>query len=275
MAESSGSGRWSWWLLWSAGITYALTGLVFFVLPAYSAGVFPWKVTEFVAMTIGGWTLGIGLMALYTAWRGTFATHFSPLILVWSFSVLELVVVLAFLGALKVENWLTWPYLISLLLGTASGLLGIPVLWRMRRELMREDHGPRPVPIWLRLIYLGLIVLTWTLAVANFVRGTATGGTVFPEPLSGFTTQAFAAFFFSIGLAAVPLLFNRDVRPHIEYARTGIYLITLITLAALLYINRFDFSGRPGGLLYLGAYIAAGIVVVALLIWDRTRLRQT
>jgi hypothetical protein len=271
VAGSAGLERWSRWLLWAAGISYAVTGLIFFAFPVYSAATFPWKVTDFMAMTIGGWTLGIGLMAVHTAWRGAFATHYPALILVWAFSLLELVVVVAFLGLLKTDNWLTWPYLLSLVLGTASGVAGVSVLWGMRRSLLRDSGGSRKVPVWMRGIYLLLILLTWGLALNNLLRGTVPGGNVFPEPLSGFTTQAFAAFFFSIGLGAVPLLFNRDVRPHIAYARTGLYLIVLITIAALIYINRFDFTARPGGLFYLGAYILAGIVIVAMLMWDRAR----
>lgn len=274
MPGSSGLERWSWIFLGLAGVVYTATGLIFFLVPGYAAANFPWNVSQFVAMTIGGWTLGIGLMALHTYRGHSFAAYYPALILVWFFSLLELVVVVLFLGALKVGNWLTYPYLVALVLGTISAGLGLPVLWRMRHEL-RTASGPVPVPIWLRLVYVVLILLTWGLAAGNVLRGTASGGNVFPEPLSGFTTQAFAAFFFSIGLAAVPLLFNRDVRPHIEYARTGLYLIVIITLAALVNIDEFDFTARPGGLLYLGAYILAGIVIAVLIVWDRAQTRRT
>ena len=36
-------------------------------------------------------------------------------------------------------------------------------------------------------------------------------------------------------------------------------LIIFITLAAIVYLRLFDFSGRPGGLIYLAAYFLVGI----------------
>src|SRR5436309_146597 len=102
-----------------AGVGYAATGLVFFIVPVYSASVFPWNVTDFVAMTIGGWTLGMAVFALVSARGGSFVRYCAPMLALWSFSLLELLVVLAFIGKLQTANWLTWPYLASLLLGVA------------------------------------------------------------------------------------------------------------------------------------------------------------
>ena len=85
---------------------------------------------------------------------------------------------------------------------------------------------------------------------------------------SGFTTLAFGAFFFSLGVGTLPLLVTRDIAPAIAYARTGLVLIVVITLAALVNLHKFDFVAHPGTIIYLGTYVVAGIVAAAIVLWD-------
>ena len=56
-----------------------------------------------------------------------------------------------------------------------------------------------------------------------------------------------------------------------ERAQTGLALIVPITVAALAYIDKFDFAGRPGGLVYIGIYVVVGIAVCILLLSRRER----
>ena len=44
-----------------------------------------------------------------------------------------------------------------------------------------------------------------------------------------------------------------------------------ITIAALVNLSVFDFAARPGGLVYLGAYVVVGLGVIAILVLDRRR----
>src|SRR5690348_8128883 len=46
------------WLTRVIAVTYLLLGLIMFVAPGWSAHHFPWKVSPFVAMTIGSYLLG-------------------------------------------------------------------------------------------------------------------------------------------------------------------------------------------------------------------------
>lgn len=41
--------------------------------------------------------------------------------------------------------------------------------------------------------------------------------------------------------------------------------IVAITIAALVYLSRFDFAGHPLRLGYIGAYVAVGIAIVIVL----------
>jgi hypothetical protein len=47
---------------------------------------------------------------------------------------------------------------------------------------------------------------------------------------------------------------------HHSFASYG--LILAITAAALVHLRLFDFAARPGGLLYFGAYLVVGILVL-------------
>jgi hypothetical protein len=46
----------------------------------------------------------------------------------------------------------------------------------------------------------------------------------------------------------------------------------LLTIPALVFIDRFDFQAQPGGLVYIGTYIA--VIIVALLIYFGVGARQ-
>jgi hypothetical protein len=257
---------WSRRLLAVAGVLLTFTGLMFFLVPEYAAENFPWAVSPLVAMTIGGWTLGLGLATLETVRDWALPRVYATLLAAWSFSILEMLVVVAFAERLRTDHLLTWPYVGALILGALSGAFGLPVAWRRRAELgsRSADQSSRG----LRAVFGGFGVLVLGLAAAVLVFDTATPR-VFPEPLSPFTAGAFAAFLASLGVGALPLLLARDAQPAIHYTRNGLYLIVLITVAALSYLHVFDFSARPGQLIYIGAYVVTGAVAVALLIWHR------
>jgi hypothetical protein len=266
VVHSSASMTWSRRLLAASGIAYVFVGLTAFVLPDFAAENFPWNVTEFVAMTIGGWTLGIGLIALEATrmWR-TGGRPYPMLIGAWLFSALELLVVLAFLPLLRTDLFLAIPYLVALGLGTASGLLGARGWWAMRRDLVAKGEG---MPRWIFVTYALFVAVTGLLAIAA-LSVVPTGGTIFPEPLGAFTTRAFAAFFAALGAGALPLLFTRDAEPAAQYARAGLYPIVMILAAAISYLRVFDFAARPGGLIYIGAYVVTAIAAMSIVYWHR------
>jgi hypothetical protein len=46
-------------------------------------------------------------------------------------------------------------------------------------------------------------------------------------------------------------------------------LILFITIAAAVFIGEFDFAGRPGQLLYIGAYLLVGTVTASYFLRNR------
>jgi amino acid transporter len=86
-----------------------------------------------------------------------------------------------------------------------------------------------------------------------------TQGEIFPELMSLFTLRSFAYFYLSLALAAVPLIWERNLSTLLNHGAAAYGLIVAITIAAFVYIRLFDFSAQPGGLLYIGAYLIVGI----------------
>jgi hypothetical protein len=88
-----------------------------------------------------------------------------------------------------------------------------------------------------------------------------TNGGIFPEIMSLFTLRSFGVIYLSLALGAVPFLWVRNLNPFLTYSIAGYGLIIFITLAAFVYIQLFDFAGRPGGLVYFAAYLLVGILL--------------
>jgi hypothetical protein len=253
----------------ASGAVFLVFGAISFLLPNMAAENFPWGVSPFVAMTIGAWAIGAGLIALDCGYRWNLTVGYAGLVLVWVFSLLELLVVVQFLAALRTDHWLTWPYLLALVLGLAGGVFGAMALYRQRAAI--REPGER-IPTWVWLLIGTFIVLVGFLAVGLTLRsGTEPGQTLFPEPLTLFTVRAFAAFFASLVVSAIALLASRDLRAPIDLARVGLYLVIPITIASLANVDKFDFGAKPGGLVYIGAYILTAGLALFSVWWFRSR----
>jgi hypothetical protein len=110
----------------------------------------------------------------------------------------------------------------------------------------------------MRLTIVAFVIAVSIIAI--FPLGLGKHGQVFPEGLSVFTLHAFGVFYLSLVIGALPALREKSIIPVIFYARTGMALIVIITLAAVLNFGMFDFGQHPGGLIYWGAYVVAGII---------------
>lgn len=257
------------WLTLAAGLLFVAVGAIFFVLPGPSADGFPWRVSPFVAMTIGGWAIGTGLVALDAARRWDLPRVYPALVFLWVFSLLELWVTVAFLGVLRTDQLLTWPYLLALVTGAAAAIPGAVLLWRSRAAIMAP--GER-LPGWVRFFEASFILVVGFLAVSLLLRDASVEGrAIFPEPLTLFTVRAFCAFFFALVVGAASLLPSRDVRTAVTFAQMGLYLIIPITIAAFANLGVFDFSARPGGLIYIGLYLLTATLAIFSLLWYRQR----
>ncbi|MEP7360119.1 MAG: hypothetical protein ABI744_00935 [Chloroflexota bacterium] len=259
---------WSKTVLALCGLVLVFTGVGLFLVPEFGSENFAWTVSPFVAMTIGGWSIGMGVMALDASrlWaRDGLSRVYASVIAVWLFALLELVVVIVFSAVLLTDHVLTYPYLLGLLLGTLSAVLGASVLWRRRELLRTQGEG---TPIWLRATYGVFALVTVALAVAALTLDVSNSRVV-PEPLSPFSATAFGAFLIALAAGALPMAVTHDVEPAAQYARAGLFPAVLALAAALSFSSTFDLVARPGGWLYIGAYVVVAIIALLITWWHR------
>ena len=261
-------------LTWLLAVAYAVLGAVLYAAPEWAAREFPWKVSEFVAMTMGGWCLGNAIMAWLAARDWHWSTVRPLLVYLWSFSVLEVVVLVRFRDLFRAGEVMTWPYVLTLALGVVAAVVAIAE-WSRRRPLVARTDDP-VAPTWFRALGILFVVVVGYLAVVGILDADA-GRTrnVFPEELSPFTLRAFGVFFLSIVIGTLPLVLARTltIRSTLAYGWGGVALIVPITVAAFLYLDRFDFSDHPRQSIYIGTYVAAFVALVPLLGWGHRRLR--
>lgn len=262
--------RWSRLLLAVAAVLFVFTGLSYFLLPDFAAESFAWDVSALVVMTVGAWSIGFGFAALDSVrdWSPTRGN--ASLIAIWSYSLLGASVLVAFSGTVRIDHPLAWTFAVAWAFGLASALLGLPALWTRRGESpvgSGEESGA-----WLRVGF-GAVGILLTGVAAAWLLLEPFGPTLFPGASSGPTGAAFGAFYASLGIGALALAFSHDVEPAIRYTRHVLYMVVLVTFAALSYLHLFDFAVRPGQLVYIGAHVLAGIAGVALIVWGRQYTR--
>jgi hypothetical protein len=247
-------------------IFFTLVGAPLFVLPARMAPLFPWKVTPFVAMTIGAWCLGNAWLAGITARRRAWRLVYTACLYLWLFGILELGVLVAFRQNVVMVGPISWAYVAALVATVLSAGVGLADWIRFRPS--REPAGPaisrgQRAPVLAFILFVGFLALYGMMAPPGAI---GTQGGIFPETMSAFTLRSFAAFYLALALAVIPFLSERSLPPLLHHSFASYGLIVLITLAALVNLSAFDFVARPGGLLYLGAYFAVGVPVgIALL----------
>jgi hypothetical protein len=242
-------------LTYLSAICYLLLGAVLFLAPARSAGIFAWNVSPFVVMTIGGWCLGNAVFAWLSARLWEWKLVYPSLIYFWLFGIFEAAVLVAFLDRVNVNSLVALGYIVTIGINVLAAVTGFIDVLRLRPST-KVDGVPLPGYVRGLLIFftfnLSILALGGILAKAG---GLSTERGIFPEPLTLFTVRAFAAFFGAICLSALPLLWVRNMTPMFAYGQAGIMLTIPIVIAAFVNFDKFDFSARPGGLLYLGSYL--------------------
>src|SRR5688500_2405301 len=129
------------WLTYLLSILYAVLGVLLFVFSRQLAPVFAWKVTAFMAATMGGWCIGNAWSAFVAARRWEWRLVYPSLIYLWVFGVTELIVVVAFRDKLALQHPIAWLYLATIGLNALAALLGA-YEWSQRRPA-RETFGPQ------------------------------------------------------------------------------------------------------------------------------------
>ena len=251
------------YLTYLAAVFYAALGVWLFLEPAQIAPVFAWNVSPFVTATIGGWCLGNAMNAFITARRWNWALVSGSLVYFWSFGILELAVTLAFRDKLVLAHPSAWLYMAALVVNVLAALLGIWDVLRTKpaSQLKAATRGQAMVVLAF-IAFVGFLGVYGLFASQGAV---GTGGGIFPEILSPFTLRAFGAFYLSIALGAVPLALYRNFTATLHYGFAMYGFIAFITLITLMNIGLFDFAAKPGGLLYLGAYVIIGLLTLNLL----------
>ena len=243
------------------GTMYAM-----FVAPHSAARRFP-RISPFLAMTIGPWYRGRGVLALQGVRIRRLATIYAALLYVWLFGLLESLVVVFHGGDLELGQALAWPYLIVLIAGLLATAAGIADFARTRPSL--SAPGARN-PAVFRVLSAAFVVVVSLLALP-LLDGYESSQRVWPVSLTLASARSFAAFFGALALSAVAVTFTRDLAPVLIYLRTAIFLNTVVLVAALVFIETFDFSAHPGQLLYVGLYVIALVGTATMIAFGRRR----
>jgi len=261
-------------LTYSLAFLYALLGVALFLWPGAMAPVFAWKVTPFMTMTIGGWSLGNAWLAWIVARRWDWRLVYTTLGYLWLFGALELAVVIAFAEKLQLQHPIAWLYLGALGVNVLAALVGVADRIRLRPAV--PAIGPPVLPfqraaVIAFVVFVGFLALFGMAAPAGAI---GTNGGIFPEAMSLFTLRSFAAFYLALAVAAAPFLFERRQPALLHHAFASYGLIVAITAAALVNLRLFDFAERPGGLLYIGAYLIVGLPLLFVFYRFGTGLRS-
>jgi len=247
------------WLTYATALLYAVLGAALFLLPEQLAPVFAWKVTAFITMTIGGWCLGNAWLAFISARRWDWKRIYSALLYLWLFGIGQMLVVASFRENLKLEHPIAWLYLLALAVNVLAALVASLDWLRTRPSRAFSGQALTLQQRWPAFAFVLFVGFLGLYGLNAPIGAPGTNGGIFPEIMSLFTLRSFGAFYFCLALGAVPLFWERNLQTALHQAFAAYGLIFFITLAGFVYIGLFDFSTRPGGMAYFGAYLIVGI----------------
>jgi hypothetical protein len=250
------------WLTYLLALLYAILGALLFFRPETVAPVFAWKVTPFMTMTIGGWALGNAWLAWVTARRWQWNLVFSALLYLWLFGLGELLVLFNFRSKLVLGHPIAWLYFITLIFNAVAAGIGFIDWLRIRPSAKSADSN---FTTFYNVSVIGFILFVGFLGIYGStaqIGAPGTNGGIFPEAMSLFTLRSFGMFYLALALAVVPFLWNKNLKAILHHSFASYGLIVFITIAAFVYLRLFDFTAKPGGLLYFIAYLAVGIPLI-------------
>lgn len=261
-------------LTYLTALLYTILGIILFIFPEQISPVFAWKVSPFVTMTIGGWCLGNAWLAFWAARRWRWDLVYSTLCYLGLFAVLETSIAFLFREKLQLGHPIAWLYLATLGVNLLLTLLALVEYPRVQPSLAPD--GP-PVSWLLRGLNLVFIVFAAFLGYYGLtakIGDFGTNGGIFPELLSLFTLRSFGAFYFSLGLGVIPLLWAKSARSYLSHGFLSSGFLVFITLAAFAYLRVFNFQAHPSQMIYIGTYLVVGGVVFILLLKYGTGLQK-
>ena len=257
------------WFTRAIAVACLLLGLVMFAFPGWSAHHFPWKVSSFVAMTLGSYLLGNAWIAAVAQRTWTFARVYSMLLYLWLFGVLETAVVLVHRGKLIGGAVLTVPYLIMLGLTVVAAAAGLAD-WIRRRPPLRS--GGIAMPGMVRGLQVAFVIVVAFIAAAVLYGPTsAHDARYFPQPLTSFTLGALGVFYLSLSLSVLSMITQPGMATLATYLRGTIVLVAVIVIATLLNIGIFQFGTHPRRIVYLGTYLVVLAGTSGIMLWHHRR----
>jgi hypothetical protein len=230
-----------------------------FLFPETLAPVFAWKVTSFIVMTIGAWSLGNAWLAFINARRWDWSLNRTSMLYLWLFGIGQLLVLFAFSDKLVLQHPIAWLYLLTLIINTLTAFVGVADYLRLRPVYVPNGEplsSAQKIPAVLFVLFVGFLGAYGIIAQIGDV---GTNGGIFPEIMSLFTLRSFGVFYFSLALGVVPFFWQVGQKTALHHAFASYGLIVFITTAAFANLSLFDFYQHPGGLLYFGAYLIVGI----------------
>jgi hypothetical protein len=240
-------------------IGFGASGAMMFLSPVWAGEHFTWSVSPFAAMTIGGWCLGNAWAAGIVVQRRRWPTMLGPIVYLALFGLLQVAVLAAFRPLLQ-SGPLATLYMVTTFL---TALFAIAAFVEgVRRDDIWQSAEPAIVTpaVWTIAI---LIALTGGLGLSGLIAIAGARdvySAIFPEPLIPLSLRAFGAFYLALAASAAPLVVTRNRCALRSYLFAIYPLLLLITVSAIVFIGQFDFSNRPGQIIYLGLYvIAAGL----------------
>lgn len=248
---------------------YTLLGVPLFLAPEWAAQNFLWEVTPFVAMTIGAWYLGAAFVAWQSARNWRWSLIYMGIIFVWTFSLLETLLLVMYWSTLRWDTWIAWQYIFTLAIGSSVSILSLFDWLRNRPSAMGD--GPE-VPVWQRAFLFIFIGFALYISVPLLI-GTADGGNIWPGELTPLSARGFGAFYFAITFGDLFGIFERRLSTFhflIPFATVG---SILLLIPALVYLNKFNFQEQPGGLVYIGTYSGAILFTLIALIANHSAQR--
>jgi hypothetical protein len=257
-------------LTYLLAILYAILGFLLLFFSKQLAPVFAWKVTAFMAATMGGWCLGNAWSAFFTARRWKWKLVYPALIYLWIFGLSELTVLIAFRDKLVLQHPIAWLYFATIALNALTALLGIYEWLRLRPTI--ESFGDQAKPFHYLLISAFVLIVAGLAVYGLYAQigNAGTNGGVFPEVMTLFTLRAFAAFYLSLSVSAAVMLRERNLPTLLNYGFSSFMLVIAITAAIFMYFNLFDFSVHPGQYIYVGAYFLIGIPLTLTILKEGT-----
>ncbi|MBI5352291.1 MAG: hypothetical protein HZB50_06595 [Chloroflexi bacterium] len=249
-------------LTYLCAVLYGILGTLLFQFPEQLAPIFAWKVTAFMTMTIGGWCIGNAWLAYITARRWEWKLVYTSLMYLWLFGIGELIVLFVFRDKLNLEHPIAWLYFITIIVNTLAAFTGIFDYLRIRPSNELSGRAITKVQSLPAISFVAVVGFLGLYGLIAQIGAPGTNAGIFPEVMSLFTLRSFGVFYFSLALAVLPYFWDRSLNAILHHSFAAYGLIIFITAAAFVYIRLFNFSERPGGLAYFGAYLVVGIPLI-------------